>query len=220
MSNKLAYLPHGTGEGFPFARHFDQVVDLTENGFDGVKAIVLWGGTDIHPSYYKEEAHKLNQVSGFKTPSLRDQREWKAMSYAKANNIPIIGVCRGAQFACVAAGGKLIQHVSGHGNGTHAVTCIEGNETVDHHTSSCHHQMMYPFDVQHSLLAWSKERKSHIYEGAKQAPVEDMHQRLEPEVVFFPGIRALAIQGHPEWMGENTGFVQWCNKQIENLLLD
>lgn len=190
-------------------------VNVLKDGMDSCSAILLWGGTDIHPSYYQEKAHYSSQVYGAKTPSKRDQDEWRAMVYAKANNIPIIGVCRGAQFLCVFAGGRLIQDVSGHGSGSHLVSCLVNGEVAKYETTSCHHQMMYPYNVDHVLLAASSTKKSVCYSSGPGAELVDMTDRAEPEVVYFPSINGFAIQGHPEWMNESDAFVQWCLSSIE-----
>lgn len=214
----LGYMPDGTGSMFPFNSVFHYARDLTKEGFDNVDAIVLWGGTDIHPSYYKQEPHRANQQQGT-NPIQRDVREWKAMQYAKINNIPIIGVCRGAQFLCVFSGGSLIQHITGHTGGRdHYVTDTETGEMML--TTSCHHQMMYPWDIEHKLLAYSTDRRSITYEGNSTTVLEMAKKYHEPEVVYFPRTRGLAIQGHPEWMDSSDKFVQWCNNKVETLLLN
>ena len=218
---KLGYLPCYQTGIFPFQSLFPGGgVDVLKHGMDGCDAILLWGGTDIHPSYYGEVAHLSSQVYGSIIPSRRDQDEYRAMVYARANNIPIIGVCRGAQFLCAFAGGRLIQDVNGHGSGSHTVTCIDGDKVVEHETTSCHHQMMFPYDIDHTMLAWSSEKRSTKYlSGPRAAPI-DMEMRLEPEVVHFPGVNGFAIQGHPEWMTESDGFVKWCLKTIEEVCFE
>jgi hypothetical protein len=81
--------------------------------FKDIDCLLLWGGEDIHPSFYREAPHPRNETQQA-APSERDIHEWKAMLYCKAHNIPMIGVCRGAQFLCVFAGGKLAQDVDRH----------------------------------------------------------------------------------------------------------
>jgi len=138
------------------------------------------------------------------------------MTQAKQLGIPIIGVCRGAQFLCVFAGGKLIQHTNGH-HSTHNVLTSDGKLMS---TSSCHHQMMYPIGVRdYQLLAWSQHKRSTCYEGEDNKPILAMNEEREPEVIYFPGVRGLAIQGHPEWMDDEEPFVRWCNSKVEELLL-
>lgn len=215
---KLGYLDCYVGKNiYPFDEIFDKGVDVIKEGFDGVSAILLWGGTDIHPSFYGESAHPSSQVANQTKPSQRDVNEWKAMVYAKAHGIPIIGVCRGAQFLCAFAGGRLIQNVSGHNCGHHPVICSDGEK---YSTTSAHHQMMYPFNVEHEMLAWSDTPKSSYYDASPKAPMFDMKDKVEPEVVYFPQVRGFAIQGHPEWMQVESPFVKWCMENIQKHCFD
>ena len=211
----LGYCPIGNGNNIaPFDRVFGNIQDISKS-IKGVDAVVFWGGTDIHPSLYKQGAHKESQAHG-SLPSNRDVFEWNAMKYCKVHNIPMIGVCRGAQLMCAFAGGTLIQHVTGHvgGGGSHAII-VEGYDNIIDVTS-CHHQMMYPFDVQHHMLAWSAVKKSNVYEN--DIGSVDMHGKVEPEIVYFPQINGLAIQGHPEWAVQST-FADLCNEYIEAMLV-
>lgn len=123
------------------------------------------------------------------------------MQRAIEMGIPIIGVCRGAQMLCAAAGGYLIQDVNGH-HGRHEVTTYDGNKFI---VNSIHHQMMVPNDVEHTLVGWSSSNLSTQagvpYYGYKQGeffvPPADWR---EPEFVYFPKINGYAIQWHPEMM--------------------
>jgi gamma-glutamyl-gamma-aminobutyrate hydrolase PuuD len=212
----LGYMPDGTGKLYPFNAIFDRAVNVLTDGIEGIDALILWGGEDICPSYYNQKPHPRNQCqSGI--PTMRDQNEWKAMRYAKANGIPIIGVCRGAQFLCAFSGGSLIQHVTGH-HSTHNVQVYDDVTTV-YETSSCHHQMMHLKGTDYQLLAWTPTSLSKVYEGEDGKTVEEARIKLEPEVVYFPQTRGLAIQGHPEWMKPDDPFVLWCLDKTQNLLL-
>ena len=210
----LGYCPIGNGDTIaPFDRVFAYKKDISKS-ISGVDAVVFWGGTDIHPSLYKEKLHPKNQAYGDR-PSHRDVFEWKAMQYCKANKIPMIGVCRGAQLMTAFVGGRLIQHVTGHvgGKGRHVV-CTKDDNFFD--VTSCHHQMMYPFDVPHEMLAWSNVHLSDQYETADG--LVDMKGKVEPEIVYYPEVNGLAIQGHPEWAIQST-FADYCNGLIEAQLL-
>ena len=212
----LAYSPWGNGSSIkPFDQLFDQAVDAKAKGFDNVDAFVLWGGMDIHPSYYNATAHKYNQAGN--APSARDEWEWNAMKLCKARGIPIIGVCRGAQFMCAFTGGKLIQHVSGHTNGSHNVITTDGDKFA---VTTCHHQMLDLRDTNHELLAWTPDNLSRVYYGEKDLDVVDRNTFKEPEVVYFPDIKGIAIQGHPEWAHEGSKFVAYCNQQISEYLFN
>jgi carbamoylphosphate synthase small subunit len=212
----LAYSPWGNGRSIkPFDQIFDQSVDARAHGFDNADAFILWGGTDIHPSYYGAKPHRSNQAGA--NPSDRDVWEWNAMKLCKARGIPIIGVCRGAQFMCAFTGGKLIQHASGHGGGNHNVITSDNEKFM---VTTCHHQMLDLRGTNHELLAWTPEPLSKFYQGESTDDVVDKAKFKEPEIVFFPDIKGIAIQGHPEWAPEQSKFVAYCNDKIVELLFN
>lgn len=217
----LGHVGMGTGEVEPFDAIYSKGKfvrpEEIKNGAE-IDALVIWGGEDISPSLYGDEVSKYTYAGA--TPSRRDVVERDACLFAIGRGIPLIGVCRGAQLLCAIAGGKLIQHVNGHGV-SHKVSTSEGEEFM---TTSVHHQMMVPWDVDHKLLAWSTERRSNVYyTGAHQADSGDerMFDFPEPEIVWFPKIKGLAIQGHPEFVSNprNSLFVQYCLKQVTNFCL-
>lgn len=213
----LGYSPWGNGHStYPFDAIFKHQKDCFDQGFEDINAFILWGGTDIHPSLYKAKAHKWNGAPS--EPSARDLWEWQAMKYCLAHNIPMIGVCRGAQMLCAFAGGKLIQDVSGHGS-SHSMTTSTGEMMT---TTSSHHQMLDLHGTNHELLAWTTTRKSrHYYGETNETPKHiDMLTFQEPEVVYFPDISALAIQGHPEWADESDRFVEYCLELTQEYLFD
>lgn len=220
----LGYVPMGTGRVSPFDQVFNNAKQLdAENPktFDGCDAIVVWGGEDISPSLYGEPVSSRTYAGS--EPSYRDRFEAKAMAIAISKNIPIIGVCRGAQLACAMAGGKLIQDVENHGR-THALKTRDGRSIT---TSSVHHQMMFPWKVPHELIAWSSEQRSKYHIGGNNKDMEfpaialsDDGSIIEPEIVFFPRIKALAVQGHPEFMDEDCEFVQYVNGLVKTYLLE
>lgn len=215
----LGHVGYGTGRHEPFDQVYEgslyvEAGDI-EKGAD-IDALVIWGGEDISPSIYGEPVSAMCGASA--ELSRRDRIEVGACMAARERDIPIIGVCRGAQLVCAMAGGKLIQHVSGHG-GSHEMDTFDGHKIV---TSSVHHQMMYPFDIEHQMLAWSSKRRSHTYVNGKDEQEEAMHGHVEPEIVWFPTIKALAIQGHPEFHGnpEKDPFVQYCMQKVRQFILN
>jgi GMP synthase-like glutamine amidotransferase len=217
----IAYSPWGNGNSvYPFDAIFDNAVNAYEKGFKNVDAFLLWGGTDIHPHYYKADHHRLSGAPAL--PSERDRWEWNAMKFCKANNIPIIGVCRGAQFMCAFAGGKLIQHVDGHGSG-HMVVTTDGDLF---RVTSSHHQMLDLTGTKHELIAWTPEKISAVYYGEKSETPAHLLQQMqsgvfkEPEIVFFPEFKGLAIQGHPEWDDPDSAFVKKTNELVVEYLFN
>ncbi len=142
------------------------------------------------------------------------------MHRAKDMGIPIIGVCRGAQMLCALAGGFLIQDVDNHAGPDHEVLTEEGERFM---VSSLHHQMLYPFDVEHRMIATSKIMRSRGYyhdvridNGEK---VEyNVEMPCEPEFVFFPKEKGIAIQWHPEYMRYETPANEYVERKIKELL--
>lgn len=224
VNNKVLTLGHvgmGTGDVEPFDRRYPKGM-LTngkeiQDGID-IDALVIWGGEDISPSIYHDTVDRHTYAPA--QPSRRDVVEISACEAAIARGIPIIGVCRGAQLVCALAGGRLIQHVNGHG-GSHM---METNDGQSIRTTSVHHQMMYPFEVEHVLLAWASPSRSNVYEvGTSTIGKDDidMEGKPEPEVVWFPGIKALAIQGHPEFVSnpDTNESVQYCLSKVDQYIL-
>lgn len=200
-------MPLGTGVADEIAGLFDNVVSW-KPGIE-YDAILLEGGSDIHPSIYNDNnvaTHAGNDLSN------RDKVEVQAMTDAIKQKALIIGICRGAQLACAVAGGKLVQDVSNH-QGSHDVTTSDGKSF---RVSSVHHQQMYPWAVDHDLLAWSPKHHSNHYIGDELN--EDSHV-VEPEAVFFPKINALAFQWHPEWYA-SQGEIDFTITKIKEKLYD
>lgn len=172
--------------------------DLTPNDI-----LIIWGGSDIAPVLYNKPASKWSGSDGL---SSRDRVEWNLMQRAKQIGIPIIGVCRGAQMLCALAGGYLLQHVKGHG-GYHVVETPTGYEF---RTNSIHHQMMYPFDVKHEMLASIKTPLSNEhYDVDNKVEIAE-----EPEFVYFPDVKGFAIQWHPEGMAHDCAATKYIFEEI------
>lgn len=210
----LGYSPYDAPTGFkgiegifPFDQVFDHGKDLSKHPLSECDALVLWGGTDIHTDFYNRSVHRRNNCPVM--PSQRDWFEWELMREARSLGLPIIGVCRGAQFICAFAGGILVQDCGGHNGGYHTIVTEDGEEFL---VTSAHHQMMYPWEVDHHVLAWSTKKLANYYHGLTEEEIKK--HTIEPEVVLFPEINALAIQAHPEWMSTEHPFVHWCNQQV------
>ena len=73
--------------------------------------IVLTGGGDVDPRRYGEQP--LRTTYGVSED--RDDVEFFALRFARAYNIPVLGICRGSQVMNVEAGGSLWQHIQGKG---------------------------------------------------------------------------------------------------------
>jgi len=212
----LAHLGMGTGRTQPFDQVYSKGEYIRpEDIRDGMEldALVVWGGEDISPSLYGDRVADLCGAGA--SLSQRDRVEAAAMAEAIERGIPIIGVCRGAQLLCAVAGGRLIQHVDGHTR-NHSITTYDGRKII---SSSVHHQMMYPFDVDHKMIAWATDKRSNVYIIGNNESDPLMKHHVEPEIVWFPKIKGLAIQGHPEFHNPTDEFVGYCMDLVRKFIL-
>lgn len=177
--------------------------------------IILHGGEDISPTIYGEET--LQATGASNEVSLRDQKELWAIYEAIESEVPILGICRGAQLLCAVSGGKLFQHVTGHQSGHHEITTVDG---TSFQVTSAHHQMMDTRNTNHSLLAWSTKKLSagYLTPEYKENSEENFEPEFEPEIVYFPEIKALAIQSHPEWENPKSDFISYYQQLVTNLI--
>lgn len=200
---KVLYSAVYDDNGYPFQNLAREVKtartpeDITED--DSI--LVIWGGSDINPRLYNHEKSTRTYIGN----PLRDKLEWDLLQEAARKGIPIIGVCRGAQMLCAAAGGYLFQHVDNH-MGRHNVTAYDGNVFS---VNSIHHQMMAGYEkVDHELLAWTEKPRSaeYVYKDDQlfQIPEELYESRVEPEYIYFNKLKGHAIQWHPEGLAENS----------------
>lgn len=73
----------------------------------GVDGIILAGGADVDPALYGSAGHP----AVYDVDEGRDAGEIEIIRYAIAHNLPLLGICRGAQLLNVALGGTLIEHL-------------------------------------------------------------------------------------------------------------
>jgi hypothetical protein len=180
--------------------------------------VVFTGGTDVDPALYGELPHPMTQ----RPDKLRDKFEVATFEEAKSLGKKMVGICRGAQFLCVMAGGKLIQHQEN--KGQHLMYNIFGPPIK---VSSDHHQSQYPWILPRrdyllptrddfKLLGWT-EGISSFHEGENGIEVlppltPDLFTEVED--AYYPKIDALAIQSHPEWLDPYSESVRYHRKLL------
>ena len=173
---------------------------------DGV--LILWGGEDIGTKLYKQQPNKFCYTY---EPSNRDNLELSLIHAAVENDVPIIGICRGAQLLCVASGGTLAQHIEGHGSSHKVVLHDEGDAVIS--CNSSHHQMMIP-DSYAKILATTNKPTFSVTENNTTMVYPQCN-----EVVYFPITNGLGIQPHPEWDNCPQEFIDYCSRKIKEYLL-
>jgi len=196
--------------GRSYALPFKALGECTEDdsglllGERDVDLVVFTGGSDVDPALYGEMRHKSTYVD-----ARRDAYETKLFRCALELGVPMVGICRGAQFLCVMAGVTLVQNVGGH-QSAHEVRTSEGH-WLD--VSSLHHQMQLP-PVGAEILAWAYPRCSSFYETGSGS----VRPEREYEVVRYPSIGAVGLQYHPEVMGKSSAGFRYCQDLAAGLL--
>lgn len=187
-----------------YKRLFLEIGFAVTDTFANADLVCFTGGEDVTPSLYGDGAHPTtyNNIK-------RDEVERQVFLNCIDNNIPMVGICRGAQFLNVMSGGRMYQHVSEHTR-SHSITDLETGETV--WVSSTHHQMMMPspkgFLVASSTLGGTREWMDGQV-AKKDVSTEDI------EVVYYEHTKSLCFQPHPEMMG---GAYEGMTKYFKELL--
>lgn len=186
--------------------------------------VVFTGGQDVDPTLYGEPRHPTTSTS----PS-RDLSEVAVFNKVSVLGKHLIGICRGAQFLCVMAGGKLVQHQENHG-AHKLIIHDDGPETIGVETivvSSDHHQAQWPWLIDFRLLGYTDQLSSYHLSGSGTEMVNGKaamcqwgggrsgNNLLEVEDAYYPKIKALAIQSHPEWMGEHEPAVAHYRRLLD-----
>lgn len=185
---------------------FDVVMDIED-----ADIVQFTGGEDVSPELYGEHKHPET----FCNPA-RDQEEKDYFTYCLRNKIPMVGICRGAQFLNVLNGGSMYQHVDNHAiSGTHNMTDFVTG--VSHHVTSTHHQMMIAGPegqiVGGVIPARSTYRESFFDQVQTFYPTEFTG---DTEVVFYTETNSLCFQPHPEYdsKGCREYFFELLNRYI------
>lgn len=167
--------------------------------------VIFSGGSDVNPTLYGEQ-----RLEGTYVDEKRDEDCIRLYQQCVDRGIPMLGVCRGAQFLWVMKGGKLWQDVDGHNYGQHRVTLLETNQQLI--ASSVHHQACR-FGVSGSrlLMSAASSTKRVGADVTQTGPMTDI------EAYTFEKDAILGFQGHPEYDGFPT-YSKLCLDLIERYI--
>lgn len=193
--------------------------ELTKD-MEEASAVIFTGGEDVSPQLYNKRKHETTASN-----LARDISELKAFNLAKKLGKPMIGICRGSQFLCVANGGILVQHQENN-DFYHPIKTEDGKEII---VSSTHHQSARPFNLPESdyrVIGWTEGLNGVRYGEDWQDIIDESEK--ECEIVFYPKTRSLGIQSHPEMCFREKmeprfqEYIDYCrnllNKLINNTL--
>jgi len=111
-----------------------------------IAGLCLSGGEDVAPERYGAVP------DGSEPPFLeRDATEFALLDQARAQDLPVLAICRGFQLVNVALGGALVQHIDGHTEAhgpivPHVAAAAPGSllaaacGTAPHRVNAYHHQ--------------------------------------------------------------------------------
>jgi len=200
-----------------------QVISGYEN-LSMADCLVFTGGEDVSPALYGEE--RIPKVPS--TNDDRDKRELAAYRYALTNGIPMVGICRGAQFLNVMNGGKLIQHVNGHGV-DHRIRIPASSrfEMHEFNVTSTHHQMMVPaLKRHHQMLGYSEDVATYMegipfveYAAMSEQYSSGKMKAKEIEVLWYETSGSLCVQYHPERMNKAESGYKYFQHLLERFIV-
>lgn len=170
--------------------------------------VVFAGGSDVDPALYGEMPHETTHFD-----AKRDGRDMDLYLMCVENGIPMLGVCRGAQFLHVMNGGKLYQDIDKH-YGDHKMWDVHNKFFVER-VSSVHHQACIPQNANgFSLLATNGDARNRALNPKSYV----IGPRADVEAFFYRDTCCIGVQGHPEYAGYNF-FTKWVLEQINDLIL-
>lgn len=172
--------------------------------------VVFSGGPDVDPLLYGEKAHRSTR-----TDVPRDKRDIELYDLCFKLGIPMLGICRGAQFLHVMNGGKLYQDVDNH-YGDHDVWDIKNKQLV-RGISSVHHQLVMenPEGGMEVIAFCSGKSKTR---HRNNLDFETGSNR-DIEAFFYRDTCSIGIQGHPEYRGYNA-FTKWSLDLLNQLVME
>ena len=192
--------------------------ELLENAIALCDGIIFTGGPDVRPSFFGEE---IDPACG-EISDERDAFELKLYKTVIDKDIPILGICRGAQVMNIAAGGNIYQDIYSNA-GTRLVHHTLDGKRAFHNVTLADTSLkeMFGFSAD-SFIANSYHHQSvkELGEGYKAMAFSDDGLI---EAIYMPDHRfAVGVQWHPEKKFENgddswrilIDFVESCKKQI------
>lgn len=166
-------------------------------GFKGAKSVddadivCFTGGEDVNPALYGEKP-----IPGTFFNPARDDKEAQIYGAAIAKKLPMIGICRGAQFLNVMEGGKMWQDVNNHAvHQGHSIIDMRTGEEKFNMTSTHHQQMI----AGQSATIIATASLSTEKQGDGHSQYRDEAEQDDMEVLWYEDNKVLCFQPHPEF---------------------
>lgn len=160
-----------------------------------IKGLLLTGGGDVDPYYFGEEPF----VGQGEISPLRDRIEIKLTKAALKRNIPLLGICRGAQVLNIAAGGSIYQDIH--------LNRLEKGVPLEHMQKAPRYHPFHDINIVEGTLL------SRILKGKGKIRVNSFHHQAIKKVAAGFRVNALASDGIIEGVESGAHFfalgIQW-----------
>jgi putative glutamine amidotransferase len=199
---EAVYAAGGVALALPHPRQGAAAAELLE----GCQGLLLSGGGDIHGDFFGEPLHPRAEA----VDPCRDAFEIALCRRAVAQNIPLLGICRGVQVLNVALGGGLVQH-------------LEGHARPEARGAPAHPVAVAPGSLLWGLYGPALEVNTLHHQGVGPRLGEGLRVTARgpegwPEALEGAGRFLLGVQWHPEALWENfpehlklfAAFVEAC----------
>jgi len=158
--------------------------------------LVLSGGTHVHPNRYGQQP----QVTA-RYDLKRDETDFRLLEQAEAIDIPVLGICRGAQFINVFHGGSLCQNVTPLRMKTRHRPLLLPLQTVQLVADSRIGRLMHS-----TLIGANRIHSQAIKQLGRNLRVTALDNDLFVQAIENTGQQWLmGVQWHPEYLLYHTG---------------
>lgn len=203
------YIAGDKTEERAFAPMFVRAACKRADSPDEADLVVFTGGSDVNPKLYGQtDLHPQTTFS-----DVRDRNDIHLWEHCVKEGIPMLGVCRGAQFGHVMKGGKLFQHVGGHYQ-DHEMWDLKKHVSVGK-VSSVHHQMVMPGHPEMIPLGDTMHAGNTPHYINSKEHVTNL--RGDIEAFFYRDVCFFGVQGHPEYKGY-TRFTKWTLDRLQEFI--
>ena len=187
------------------------------NDVEKCDGILLSGGNDINPRLYNQPEF-LAYCNPKDIDEKRDEFEWKIMQHVEENQKPLLGICRGMQFANVFYGGTLIPDIAAFGKFNHSK--LEDAKDRNHTIEVDANSELYKITMQERGEINSAHHQAVDMPGfglvanamSPDGIIEGMERKDAKGKPFF-----LLVQWHPERMTNSESIF---SKNIKRSFLD
>jgi len=152
--------------------------------------LLLVGGRDVHSERFHQSLHHKARL----VPVRRDEADFLAYAEAKKKDMPVLGICRGAQVMGVASGGTLIQHLP------------DVKKEIDHGSDKEKVRHTVKLQDEKGPVRWPAEFETNTFHHQAIAEAGDLKVLATAEdgvieACYDPAMRwSLGVQWHPELM--------------------